>query len=175
MGSAYPVQWSGAEQGPEVKIKFYKGKNEVMTIRASTNNDGNVSWNVPYSLSPGSNYRIKVISSDYNYVCDFSERFEIAIPPINVTVPKSGKEWALGSRYPIKWTGGKPSENVKIKLLKDGSVVKTITNSTVNDGFFRWEVPLSTALGNDYSVRVIYLPDTALRDVSEIFSVIDSP
>jgi 5-hydroxyisourate hydrolase-like protein (transthyretin family) len=174
MGSTYPIQWSGAEQGSKVKIKLHKGKNEVKIIRASTNNDGNVSWNVPYSLSTGSNYKVKVISSDYSYVCDFSEKFEIAVPPINVTVPKSGKQWELGSKYPIKWTGGKPSENVKIRLLKGGSPVETITNSTVNDGLFKWMVPLTTDPGDDYSVRVIYLPDTTLRDASETFSVIDS-
>jgi 5-hydroxyisourate hydrolase-like protein (transthyretin family) len=176
MGSAYPVQWSGGEPGTEVKILLFQGKSKAATITPSTANDGNLpSWTVPYNLSAGSDYRVKVLSCDYKYVRDFSDYFEIAVPAINVTVPKAGKEWERSSKYPIKWTGGKPSGNVKIKLLKGGGVVKTIAKSTVNDGLFRWTVPLTAALGDDYSVRVIYLPDSSLRDVSEVFSVIDSP
>jgi 5-hydroxyisourate hydrolase-like protein (transthyretin family) len=169
------MQWSGGDPGTEVKIKLYKGKKVVKTIKASTANDGNASWKVPYSLAAGTNYRVCVMSSDYSYVKDKSERFEIVVPPINVTAPSSGKIWKRCYTYPIKWTGGKPSANVKIKLLKNGDAVKTITASTPNDGLFKWKVPFKTALGEDYSVRVIYLPDISLKDVSPgTFSVINS-
>jgi hypothetical protein len=96
-----------------------------------------------------------------------------------VTAPPAAKEWKRGYTYPIKWTGGKPSANVKIQLLRnkpDGTVVfKTLTIATPNDGVFKWKVPSKQALDDDYRVRVIYLPDTTIRDVSETFKIVTGP
>jgi 5-hydroxyisourate hydrolase-like protein (transthyretin family) len=177
MGGTYPIDWTGGTgpepgMGTEVRIKLFKGSEAVKTITASTDNNGHVDWTVPYSLSPGANYRVKVISSDYSYVSDYSSYFAIRIPPIDVTVPAGGEEWKRGSTHDIQWTGGKPSKDVKIQLLKGGSLEKTLTTSTANDGLFSWTVDLKLSPRNDYRIRVIYLPDTTMRDVSETFAII---
>jgi 5-hydroxyisourate hydrolase-like protein (transthyretin family) len=181
MGSRYPINWTGGkglepDSGTEVKIKLYKGKTAVKTIKASTANDGRAVWTVPYSLPAGTNYRVKVISSDYGYVKGSSQKFEIRIPEIDVTAPLAGKEWKRGYTYPIRWTGGKPTANVKIQLIKpDNKVAKLISASTANDGLFKWKVPFNTPpLSGSYRVRVKYLPDATMRDTSDIFSVINN-
>jgi 5-hydroxyisourate hydrolase-like protein (transthyretin family) len=181
MGSDYSIEWTGGQgpeagMGTEVKIKLYKGKKAVKTIAASTENNGQLTWTVPYTLAAGTNYRVKVISSDYGYVKGASQKFEIKIPPINLTAPTAGTQWKRGYTYPIRWTGGKPTANVKIQLIKpDNKVAKVITSSTANDGLFKWKVPFNTPLSSSYRVRVVYLPDTTMRDTSEVFSVINSP
>lgn len=44
--------------------------------------------------------------------------------------------------------------NIRIELLKGNSVVKTIAESTENDGFYNWTVADDLADGSDYSMRI---------------------
>jgi hypothetical protein len=173
-GQACWIEWTTPDPAGNVKVLLFRGKSKIAVLKANTPNDGACPWKVPMDLPLGDNYRIKVVSLQDTSVSGFSYTFEVRIPPIEVTVPRAGKQWKRGYTYPIKWTGGKPSAKVKIQLLKAGAVKKVLAASTANDGIFEWKVPSKFALGDDYRVRVIYLPDTSMRDVSEDFSVINS-
>lgn len=170
-----PINWSGTFPG-NVKIKLLKGNTVVKTISNGTPNDGTHMWSkVLYSLPPRSNYRVKIISTVNNKINAFSDYFAIAIPPINVVDPSGSTEWRRGHIYPVRWTGGKPGAYVRIRLLKGGVAIKTIKSSTINDGLHNWTVPTGLALDTDYRIEVIYLPNTAMRDTSDAFAVINSP
>jgi PKD repeat protein len=174
LGGSYRITWSGDPGIPgEVKLKLFKGNSGVKTIKDSIPyEDENYTWGkVPYDLSQGDNYRVKVISKKNDAIFGFSDYFEIAMLPINVTLPVSETEWSRGNTYEIRWTGGKPSKTVKIIFLKAGEKVNTITSSTANDGLFKWKVPGKLDPGSDYSVKVVYLPNTEIQDTSDTFTV----
>lgn len=175
MGQSGSVNWLSSVPG-NVKIKLLKGNTVLKTISDKTANDGTHTWaKVPYNIPAGSNYRIKVISRVNNKIVGFSDTFTIEVPPIDAILPTSSTEWKRGYKHEIRWTGGKPNKYVAIYLYKAGVKVKTIKSSTINDGLFKWKVPVKLALGSDYSVEVVYLPNPADRDMSQNFAVINSP
>jgi fibronectin type 3 domain-containing protein/5-hydroxyisourate hydrolase-like protein (transthyretin family) len=176
MGKTYSIQWTGGEIEQDVKVLLFKGSTRVKIIEESTANNGQFDFTVPYNLQPGSNYRIKVkvLGRDCSSLKDFSDYFIIKIPPIKVTEPTGSTNWMRGQTHQINWTGGKPSKSVKINLLKAGAKVRTIVPSTPNDGTFNWPAPNNLALGSDYQVKIVYLPNTALKDLSTNFRVIGS-
>lgn len=61
--------------------------------------------------------------------------------------------------------------DVKIDLYKGGTKVKTIVNSTDNDGSYSWTVPNNTALGTNYKVRISCKADSRIYGESGLFSV----
>lgn len=75
---------------------------------------------------------------------------------VTVTVPNGGESWKKGTTKTITWTtaGSSQAANVKIELLKGGSVDREIASSTPNDGSHDWAIPYNQALGNDYTIKV---------------------
>ncbi|MBN1968880.1 MAG: hypothetical protein JXR48_02010, partial [Candidatus Delongbacteria bacterium] len=61
MGSSVSIQWSD-NISENVKIELYKGSNAVQTISSSTSSNGSYSWTVSTSLTPGSDYKVKITS-----------------------------------------------------------------------------------------------------------------
>jgi hydrogenase small subunit len=177
MGSTYAIQWTGGNTSQYVKIQLFKGSTLKKTIADKTANDGHYNFKVPYSLSQGTNYKIKVkvLGSSDSSMTDYSAQFTIALAAIEITSPASSTEWSRGVAHKIRWTGGKPKKKVKIKLLKAGVAVKTLTKSTLNDGVFKWRVPSKLTPRSDYSIKVVYLPNTAMQDTSDVFTVTKSP
>jgi hypothetical protein len=175
MGQSAEINWSGDFPG-NVKLKLFKGNTFITNITTNTANNGTYTWNkVPFNLSQRSDYRIKVVAVVNNKIVGFSENFSIVIPPIQVTLPTDTTEWKRGYKHEIHWTGGKPNGYVAIKLLKNGVYLKTLTASSLNDGLFKWKVPAKETLGNDFSIKVVYLQDTSLKDTSDTFTIINSP
>jgi 5-hydroxyisourate hydrolase-like protein (transthyretin family) len=171
MGSTYPVNWTGGDPGTDVKIKLFKGKNLVKTIAATAANDpnggGQFDWQVPYSLATGTNYQVRVISNDYSYVKDASQRFEITAPPLNVTQPNGGQTWKSVTKHKIKWARGPAADHVKIILLNpDNTVKKVLTQSTPDDGVWTWKIPATLEPGQ-YKIRVKSLERAERIDVSD--------
>jgi len=82
---------------------------------------------------------------------------------IKVNYPNGQETWVNGNEYTIKWSyKGNLGPDVKIQLLKNGSVVGVITPSTPNDGSYDWIV--SSKPGNDYKIRVT--SNSAYKDTS---------
>lgn len=61
--------------------------------------------------------------------------------------------------------------NVKLDLLQNGSFVQSITASTLNMGYFTWNVPGGLTTGANYSIRVSTLDDVT-QGVSAPFRVV---
>lgn len=82
---------------------------------------------------------------------------------IKIKYPNGQETWVRGNEYSIKWSHkGNLGPDVKIQLLKNGSVVHLITPSTPNDGSYDWIV--SSKPGNDYKIRVT--SNSAYKDSS---------
>ncbi|MCH7226945.1 M6 family metalloprotease domain-containing protein [Haloferula sp. A504] len=82
-----------------------------------------------------------------------------------LTAPNGGETWFVDGTHEITWAstlGG----NVRIELLKGGSLDSTIAVSTVNDGSHTWMVPGAQALGSDYRIRVTSVESPTKSDES---------
>jgi hypothetical protein len=92
-------------------------------------------------------------------------------PTIRVTAPNGGEEVEQNTACNIRWSDN-INGNVKIDLLKGGTVASTLAASTESDGIFEWQVG-TTQTGSDYKVRVTSVDSSALFHESENnFSVV---
>ena len=98
----------------------------------------------------------------------FEVRATLTFTPIMVAFPQNTKV-ARGKQHEISWQGTNTGENVDIQLYRNGSRVATIA-STINDGFYEWDVPSSTKPGKGYSVR-ISSTSSSQSDTGEEFSI----
>ena len=73
-------------------------------------------------------------------------------PFIAVTSPSGGEEIEQNTTHLIRWSDNIPG-NVKIELLKGGSVASELAASTPSSGSFEWVVTTAVAVGTDYKVQ----------------------
>ncbi len=89
---------------------------------------------------------------------------------ITVTNPHSGDTWYKGKTYEIRWTkSGNMNANVKIRLMRGGTKILAITDSTANNGTYKWTIPISLPNGQ-YRIRVKTI-DNAVFAESEVFTI----
>jgi len=86
-------------------------------------------------------------------------------PYLAVSSPDGGESWEWNTTCSIFW-GDNINGNVKIELLKGGSVKKLLAGSTESDGVFEWAVTPDAGTGADYKVRITSIDSAALFDVS---------
>jgi hypothetical protein len=87
---------------------------------------------------------------------------------LSIIAPNGGEKWKLKKKHKIEWeSAGSVGPNIKLELLKNGSVVETIENSTPNDGKLKWKVPNSLSTGNGYKVRATSKDDGSIKDSSD--------
>ena len=94
---------------------------------------------------------------------------------ISVISPNGGDNVFPNIQRQITWLSDMGG-NVKIELLKNGSLNTTIAPSTSNDGFYHWTPPTNQTLGNDYKIRITSLANATRNDESNAnFSVVAAP
>ena len=98
----------------------------------------------------------------------FEVRAKLTFTPIMVSYPENTK-LARGKQHLVSWQGTNTSENVDIQLYRNGSRITTIA-STINDGFYEWDVPSSMKPGKGYSLR-ISSTSSSQSDTGEEFSI----
>jgi subtilase family serine protease len=126
---------------------------------------------IPITTVPG-NYYI-LVKADYNdQISETIEDNNVAILPViikpetKVIYPTAtGIVWNPGTIYEITWQGFF-DPYVKIELLKGGTLVRTITTATPNDGSMLWKVAFLTA-GSDYKIRITSTATPTNTDVSD--------
>ena len=73
MGQSYDIIWTDNLED-NVSIKLYKNGTYILTISSSTQSDGFFQWNVPLSLIPGNDYKIKLSSVSDASIYDYSDQ-----------------------------------------------------------------------------------------------------
>ena len=167
------ITWNTGNLGGYVNIRLYQGSTYVDEITSSTSNDGSYnSYDVPTTLSAGTNYRVRVYYDDSHY--DYSDYFTIneETGDIVVTEPTSSTVWTMGDQnVTISWETGNLGGYVRIRLYKGGTYVDEIVNSTSNDGSYNYyDVPTTLTSGSDYRVNV-YLLNIGNNDYSDYFTI----
>jgi hypothetical protein len=175
VGQTYSIRWSTTGNvGSYMTIQLYKDTSLISNISSQTSNDGVQSWSC-YAASSGTDYRIKVSSYYDQGIYAFSEAFTITKGyngKITVTNPTDTSEWSAGSNYTITWTdSGNIGSYVRINLYQDTGLATLITNRVTNSGSYSWNVPISIASGDDYSIKVESYEDNGIYDFSDEFSI----
>ncbi|PWB51921.1 MAG: hypothetical protein C3F06_09680 [Candidatus Methanoperedenaceae archaeon] len=115
---------------------------------------------------------------DAKYTLDSNniDYLPLAATRLTVISPNDGETWMQNKSYKIKWIStGATGSFVKIRLLKNGTAVKTIKSNTSNDGSYRWKIPYSIVPGTDYKIRIISKSNPAYKDSSDKkFAIIEA-
>jgi len=102
------------------------------------------------------------------YSCETS-----STPYIRVTYPNGKEILEQGNTFTIAWNDNIDG-NVKIELLKAGTVNQTIAASAPSNGSYAWNLTTATVAGAEYKIKITSIDSAALFDQSDDnFSVIE--
>ncbi|HEY5998112.1 MAG TPA: Ser-Thr-rich GPI-anchored membrane family protein [bacterium] len=137
-------------------------------------NTGSFSWNIPKSIPPDVNYRVKleykVIVGDTEVTrSTYSDNyFTITQPSFQVLTPNGGENWLTATTQSITWmTSAAAGAFVNIDLYRGGALYSPIIANVANTGSYAWAIPAGQALGNDYTIRVTSVAQPTLFDESD--------
>ncbi|MFN5531223.1 MAG: right-handed parallel beta-helix repeat-containing protein, partial [Planctomycetaceae bacterium] len=97
----FPIRWRSHDNLGNVHIELWQtgGTTAVSRIATDTPNDGEFLWQIPTTITPGTDYRIRVIRTDNQALLDQSNsNFEIT-PPITVYYVNDGS--TVGDEYSL--------------------------------------------------------------------------
>jgi len=177
-GMTQTIRWTyEGDPGSYVKIELYKGGLLDRIIKSNTSKgsggNGSYNWAIPATQSGGNDYEIIVTSTSNSDYTDESDGYFTIVPAaITVTAPNGGENWRAGSTQTIRWSyTGNPGSNVKIELLKSGTVNRTIKSSTSigsgGNGSYNWAIPSTQTSGTEYKVRITSTTNSAIKDTSD--------
>jgi len=88
IGSNYDITWtSSGDVGSSLRITLYKGGVFYSSITGDTPNDGSHPWTIPSSITPGSDYKIRITSNSNGTYYDLSDSyFTITIKTTSVPI-----------------------------------------------------------------------------------------
>ena len=86
-GGTFNITWDASSSISNVSIKLYANSTFYSDIATSTSNDGSYWWNISSSISDGSNYKVKIISTSNGNTQDDSDgTFTISNPEVNLSI-----------------------------------------------------------------------------------------
>ena len=185
-GSTQTIRWSyGGNPGSFVKIELLKGGVAKSTISHSapigSDGTGSYNWPIPFAQTPGSDYQIKITSTNNGSYTDTSDNNFAIVGKISLVSPNGGGTLTVGSTQTIRWSyGGNPGSFVKIELLKGGLVNRTVKSFTSigsgGNGSCNWTIPSTQATGSDYKIRITSTSNGSYTDTSDTdFTIVGPP
>jgi hypothetical protein len=170
-GTYHQIKWNDVISNSDTvaNIELWKGGVFDRVLYVNQDADGSKGWNIPDELPAGIDYRIKIIHSSDTTDYDFSDGdFTITefVPEIIVTTPNGGELWQTGVEQLITWTDN-ITEDVKIELYKGGVFQTELFASTSSDGAKSWTIPMNTASGADYTIKIISVDSSSVFDFSD--------
>ncbi len=144
---------SGSE-GQEFKINLYASNSNFSKPIVKASGD------IGSRITPGKDKR--VVWNAKNEIPDYKGDLVIevrgeagvvssSVRPLSFLSP-SGGGVKRGKMMNISWSGGTPSENIELNLLKDGAVTQKISEQG-NNGVYSWQVPQGAKKGT-YQLRL---------------------
>ena len=150
-GLSYIVQWN-ANISEKIALDLYKSGSFVRTIVTNAAIIPAYIWSVPVSLTPGSDYVIKIRSTTNAAISAMSAAFSIVDPPavtpgsvvrlangnvqFGLTAPGAAQVTVFGSTNLVNWT--------PLQVVPVTGGAATFTDSTANENsirFYRLRVP----------------------------------
>ena len=136
------------KEGQEFKINLYASNSNFSKPIVKASGD------IGSRITPGKDKR--VVWNAKNEIPDYKGDLVIevrgeagvvssSVRPLSFLSP-SGGGVKRGKMMNISWSGGSPSENVELNLIKDGAVAQKISDQN-NNGVYSWQVPKGTKTG----------------------------
>ncbi len=144
------------KDGQEFKINLYASNsnfskaiikaNGDIGSRITPGKDKRVVWNAKNELPEYKGDLVIEVRGEPGAVVSSS-----SVRPLAFLSPTGGGV-KRGKLLSISWSGGTPTENVELSLMKNGVVQEKISD-TGNSGVFSWQVPKGTKTGS-YQLRL---------------------
>lgn len=178
-GIATTIRWTYAgNPGSTVKIELLKDTVVESTIADAVSigksGSGAYKWAIPAAQLSGSDYRVRVTSTDNLAYTSISGSALTILPTrIEVQSPSyAGESLQAGSQYTIHWNYyGTPGSSVKIQLIQGTEVKATIAASvgigSGGRGSYNWSLPGGQPAGSNYKFRINSTSDNVYTDDSD--------
>lgn len=109
------------------------------------------------------------ISSDWSETTTFFS----SSPYVKILNPAEGEKWQYGLDYFIKWEDNL-SENLILDLYDNNIFLENI-DAVESDGNYKWSIPVNTAPGCKYSIKISSTEDESLiSETTSFFSIVDT-
>jgi len=157
-GDSVTVTWETESVPAEapVYILLVRGTDYAQDIQQGSYVDGTARIQILQSALVGNHYRIKVMLQADDSAYGYSEPFSITEDPwITITSPEENETYSISEAILIRWeSGGEVGDKVRIELLSNGTYLTTISNSTDNDGEYRWMPLKEYGESSQYQIRI---------------------
>ncbi len=163
--STQNITWTKTgTQNANVKLRLLQNGVKILGITDSTPNDGSYSWTIPASITPASNYVVRVKTID-NLVTDDSDLMTISLAP-SITFGEIAGDFYPGSQIPINWTCyGNISGTLSLYLMNTITSEQFVIaeNIPFDDNIYNYTVPNDIPPGN-YIFRLVINNTAAFFD-----------
>ncbi|MCU0286204.1 MAG: Ig-like domain-containing protein [Acidobacteria bacterium] len=172
-GEKHNITWSTTGDIASVNIDFSSdGKESWSRLSTNLENGGSISWKIPAITSSDCFVRINDARGNSSDTSNFAFSI-IHVPAGTLTLksPNGGEKWEGYSSHNITWSSTGTVGNVKIIYSTTyGSSWKYVTQSTANNGLYKWSVPESP--GSKCLVKILAISDAEITDMSDdVFTI----
>jgi hypothetical protein len=173
-GTTHNIQWSAVGITGSIRIDLLKGAAVTPIASGIAASQGSFSWPISASITPGSDYTVRVATSDLRSDTSNAPFSIVGNDPLRVTSPNGGEVWHFGETHNITWAPDS-SVSARVFLTKNNITVASIADPTPNDGITTWTIPETLTAGTDYRVRVISANNPLSYDSSDAAFTINAP
>ncbi len=173
-GTSHLITWTDNIDEPVDILLSADGGGTYPTTLASDLTGTTWVWSIPSGQAVGTNYKIKVESSDFTSVNDVSnEVFAITATTgdfVAIYQPLDATSWARNTTHVISWKDNltEPVDIFYEKISGGGEV--PITTNVIGSTYV-WTIPIGLAAGADYTIILKSSLDPAVEITSDQFDI----
>ncbi|MFH1144126.1 MAG: Ser-Thr-rich GPI-anchored membrane family protein [Candidatus Eisenbacteria bacterium] len=172
-GETFTILWNTTEAcGDQVRIELYRLGALCQIISETTANDGAYEWVVDGCGSADCGYTVRVIDLDSGSADDSDGHGIQTVCELEVLSPNGGESYYVGEQVLIAWQASDCASQVRIDLLQDGQVCRTLVTHTANDGMFVWTRAAQCDGPDGYVIRITDLETGTLDESDAPFRII---
>ncbi len=183
------IQWTVVDVTQNVRVNLVRDGAVVGTIAASLPPGSSpFLWTAGKladgtMASPGCGYQVRVRAIGSSEVDESDAIFSLVTPTpppppppppvraLTVVSPNGGESWARGSGKTISWSAANLSGKVQLQLYRHPCCfLGVIAENLPASGTYSWKVgeyPGNTAPYGEYNIRVSYMADPGIADMSD--------
>jgi len=177
--STYTILWTDEGACASlVAIELLREGEVCLTLADTTANDGEFAWTARGCAEDTTSARVGIRALSGGGRGESGAEFLIVPAPepqpcrIRVTRPDGGETWSEGGRYDLTWDRrGDCGATVRLELLREGEVCRTVAAATANDGSHPWTAARCGAQTEGYALRVTDLDSGAADTSDAAFSI----
>ncbi len=176
-GTPRTIAWTAeGDCGGSARIELLREGVLCKTISASTSNDGSYPWIAEPCEEFEEGYAVRVIDLASGASDETDPAFSIPICRMELTRPAGGESWQEGTIEQIQWTADVAcGEHVRLELVREGEVCRTIIGYTPNDGVHPWLVQNCGTETGGYSIRITDATTGASDESEGAFEIPEPP